>query len=254
MRRGVTVVKVGGNEVEDAGWIGELALRLRPYAPLVVVHGGGREVSALQRRLGAEPEWRAGLRVSTEETVRLAAMVLSGVVNKRLVAAFLGAGIDALGVSGEDGALVMAEPVPGGESGRTGVVTSVRVSLLESLIGLGLVPVLSSISRGADGGAMNVNADDVAAAVAGALVAERLLFVSNVDGVALGDGVVAELASGQVDQAIASGIVTGGMAPKLLAAARAAQAGVPDVRIGGPDILIGDDAGTRVVTRVLVSA
>lgn len=253
MARGVTVVKVGGHEVEDPAWIDQLALRLAGHAPLVVVHGGGREVSALQRRLGAEPEWRDGLRVSTEETVRLASMVLSGVVNKRLVAALLSAGVDALGVSGEDGALVRADPAPGVEPGRTGVVASVRLSLLESLIGLGLVPVLSSISRGPDGGAMNVNADDVAAALAAAFPAERLLFVSNVAGVTTGDGIAAELASDEVDQVIASGVATGGMAPKLLAAARAAHAGVPDVRIGGLELLAGA-AGTRVLRRATVSA
>lgn len=245
MPRGVTVVKVGGHEVEDAAWIGELCRRLAGCTPLVVVHGGGREVSALQRRFGAEPEWRDGLRVSTEETVRVASMVLSGVVNKRLVAALLSAGLDALGVSGEDGALVIAEPASGGALGRTGVVASVRASLLESLLDVGLVPVLSSISRGVDGAPLNVNADDVACAVAIALRAERLHFVSNVEGVELGGGAIAELPGDDVESMIDSGVVHGGMAPKLRAAVCAVRSGVPEVRIGGLDVLSGA-GGTRV--------
>lgn len=250
----VTVVKVGGNEVEDAAWVSELAGRVGACVPLVVVHGGGREVSALQRQFGAEPEWRDGLRVSSGETVRLAAMVLSGVVNKRLVAALLTAGIDAVGLSGEDGALIAAEPVLGGALGRTGTVVSVRAGLLEGLLGLGHVPVVSPISRGADGAPLNVNADDVAAAVAAALGAERLLFVSDVDGVSASHGrTTAALGLEEIEDAIASGIVTGGMAPKLRAAARAAEAGVREVRIGGVDLLAGG-AGTRVHARASVLA
>ena len=246
MTHGVTVVKIGGNEVEDALWVRELALHLAECKPLVVVHGGGREVTALQASFGAEPEWRDGLRVSSPETVRIASMVLSGIVNKRLVSALLGAGVDAIGISGEDGALVLAEPAQGGALGRTGVVASVRASLLESLLGIGLVPVVSPISRGQDGAPLNVNADDVAAAVAAALGAERLLFVSNVAGVQLRGGVVQQLSAHEVEPGIAGGAVTGGMAPKLRAATRAVGAGVKDVRIGGLDLLSGG-AGTRVL-------
>lgn len=253
MATGVTVVKVGGNEVEDAAWVRALVARLGSARPLVVVHGGGREVSALQQHLGAEPEWRDGLRVSSAETVRIVSMVLNGVVNKRLVAALIDAGVDALGVSGEDGALITAEAARGGALGRTGVVKAVRVDLLVSLLRLGVVPVISPVSRGVDGAPFNVNADDAASAVAIALGAERLLFLSNVAGV-LEAGVAREqLDAGEVELAIASGVVTGGMAPKARAAARASQAGVQDVRIGGLDLLDGA-AGTRVIGAMEVVA
>ena len=253
MPRGVTVVKVGGNEVEDGAWVAALAAGLRTHGPLVVVHGGGREVSALQRHFGAEPEWRDGLRVSSTETVALASMVLSGVVNKRLVGALLSAGIDAVGLSGEDGGLLLAEPAQNGALGRTGTVVAVRASLVESLLGLGLAPVLSPISRGVDGLPLNVNADDAACAIAVALGAERLLFVSNVAGVALAGGTVSDLAIDEIDGAVQSGHVTGGMVPKLKAAARAAGAGVADVRIGALDLLDGA-AGTRIGAAIAVPA
>ena len=250
---GVTVVKVGGNEVEDALWVRDLALSLADCRPLVVVHGGGREVSALQASFGVEPEWRDGLRVSSADTVRIASMVLSGVVNKRLVAALLSVGVDALGVSGEDGALITADAAMGGALGRTGVVVDVRADLIRALLALGLVPVISPISRGRDGAPFNVNADDAAAAIAAALGAERLLFVSNIAGVIVGDVVAERLVIEEAEVAIRAGAVTGGMAPKVRAAARAAAAGVSDVRIGDMDLLTGG-AGTRVLADLEVVA
>lgn len=250
---GVTVVKVGGNEVEDALWVRDLALSLADCQRLVVVHGGGREVSALQASFGVEPEWRDGLRVSSADTVRIASMVLSGVVNKRLVAALLSVGVDALGVSGEDGGLITADAAMGGALGRTGVVADVRADLIRALLGLGLVPVISPISRGRDGAPFNVNADDAAAAIAAALGAERLLFVSNIAGVVVGDVVAERLVIEEAEVAIRAGAVTGGMAPKVRAAARAAAAGVSDVRIGDLDLLTGA-AGTRVLADLEVVA
>jgi acetylglutamate kinase len=253
MATGVTVVKVGGNEVEDAAWVGALAARLGGARPLVVVHGGGREVSALQQRFGVEPEWRDGLRVSSAETVRIVSMVLNGVVNKRLVGALIGAGVDALGISGEDGALITAEPAQAGALGRTGVVQAVRADLLVALLRLGMVPVVAPVSRGIDGAPLNVNADDAASAIAIALGAERLLFVSNVAGVLDGASALDRMDVSEVELAIAGGVVTGGMAPKARAAARAAQAGVSDVRIGGLDVLDGA-AGTRFLAALEVVA
>ncbi len=247
MSRGITVVKVGGNEVDDAAWTARLARALaRRGGSTVVVHGGGKEITALQRALGAEPEWRDGLRVTTDESVRAVAMVLSGVVNKRLVSALLTAGIDAVGISGEDGGLLRAALLRGGALGRTGEVAEVRTRLLAAWLEQGLVPVVSPVSRGPDGGPLNVNADDAAAAVAAAMGATELLFVSNVPGVLDGGAVLPELAAGEVEALIESGTASGGMAPKLRAAARAAAA-AGRVRIGGLEMLEDHGAGTRVL-------
>lgn len=246
------VIKVGGNELEDARWVADFAAsvsRLKDQA-VVIVHGGGREVSALQHTLGSEPEWRDGLRVTSDRAMPAVSMVLSGLVNKRLVAALLSAGVDALGISGEDGALIEAAPLLGGALGRTGEVVRVRHSLLEGLLDLGLTPVVSPVSRGRDGRALNVNADDSAAAIARALSAAVLLFVSNVPGV-LGDGdSLPEIEAGEVEPLISSGVVTGGMAPKLRAAARAAAAGAT-IRIGNLAMFADPLAGTRVAARAL---
>ncbi|HEX8271707.1 MAG TPA: acetylglutamate kinase [Longimicrobiaceae bacterium] len=247
MSRGITVVKVGGNEVDDAAWTARLAAALaRRGGSTVVVHGGGKEITLLQRALGAEPEWRDGLRVTTDDSVRAVAMVLSGVVNKRLVSALLTAGMDAVGISGEDGGLLRAGLLRGGALGRTGEVAEVRVRLLLAWLELGLVPVVSPVSRGPDGGPLNVNADDAAAAVAAALGAAELLFVSDVPGVLDGGAVLPEVAADEVEALIEAGTASGGMAPKLRAAARAAAA-AGRVRIGGLEMLDDHGAGTRVL-------
>jgi acetylglutamate kinase len=245
---GVAVVKIGGNEIDDPSWLERLAAAAAGHeGALVVVHGGGKEVTELQRALGAEPEWRDGLRVTTPEALRAVSMVLSGLVNKRLVALFVGAGTQAVGVSGEDAGMFRAEPKLGGALGRTGEIREVRTSLLETLLAHGLLPVVSPVSRGPDGGALNVNADDAAAALAVALGAERLLFVSNIPGVLAEGATLPEVTAARVEELIRQGTASGGMAPKLRAAAHAASNGVLDVRIGDLEMLSASAAGTRVM-------
>jgi acetylglutamate kinase len=242
----VAVIKLGGNEVDDREWLARLADAVAARAgQAVLVHGGGKEVTALQRALGAEPEWRDGLRVTSDEGMRAVAMVLSGLVNKRIASALLTAGVDAVGISGEDGALLEADVARGGAMGRIGEVRRVRSALLHGLLAQGLVPVVSPVSRGPDGRALNVNADDAAAAVAAAMGAGELLFVSNVPGVLAGGAVVGAIGADEVEALIADGTAAGGMAPKLRAAARAAG-GVGRVRIGGVEMLGDETAGTRV--------
>ena len=244
------VVKVGGHEVDDREWTARLAAAIAAAdRPVVVVHGGGKEVSEVQRVLGAEPEWKDGLRVTTPEALRAVAMVLSGVVNKRLVGALLDAGADALGLSGEDGGLLQADFAKGGALGRTGEVVAVRAELLHTLLERGVVPVVSPVSRGPDGGALNVNADDAAAAVAAALGAAELLLVSNIPAVLDGAGApIPALGAAEVEALIESGVAAGGMAPKLRAAARTVAAGVGSARIGSLDMLADPLAGTRIAT------
>jgi acetylglutamate kinase len=243
----VRVVKVGGNRAEDAGWMREVAEAIAAApVPTVLVHGGGREVSELQRALGVEPEWRDGLRVTTPRTLEILRMVLSGAVNKRWVAALLAAGRDAIGVSGEDGGLLRARVSRGGALGRTGELESVRVALLHGWIADGVTPVLSPVSRGADGGALNVNADDAAAGIAAALGAAELLFVSDVAAVRGGGRALEALDAGGVEALLASGEASDGMRPKLRAALAARSAGAGAVRIGAVEMLTDPSAGTRI--------
>ncbi|MDR0787103.1 MAG: acetylglutamate kinase [Gemmatimonadota bacterium] len=245
----ITVVKVGGNEVDDPAWVKRLASGIAASPdPVVVVHGGGKEVSDVQRTLGAEPAWRDGLRVTTPEALRAVSMVLSGLVNKRLVAALITAGVPAAGLSGEDGGTLRAVPVRGGVMGRTGEIERVDGALIRVLLDGGFTPVISPVSRGPDGGALNVNADDSAAAVAGALGAERFLLVSNVPGVLRDGARIPSVTEAALEELISLEVASGGMIPKLRAGMRAAAAGVADVRIGDLSLLSDSNAGTRLLT------
>jgi acetylglutamate kinase len=241
----IRVVKLGGNLLDRPGWLAECARALADAGPVVVVHGGGAAITALSQRLGLPVEKRDGLRVTTPAVAEVVEMVLAGPVNRRIVAALRDAGVDAVGLSGADGGLLTAVQAPGG-LGQVGLITAVRAGLLHSLLLAGLTPVVAPITPNTEGSVWNVNADDAAAAIAGALEAAELLQVSDVPGV-LVDGVVSpSLSDGEIEGLIARGVVTGGMAAKLRAAAAALARGARAVRIGGVSLLTDSRAGTRI--------
>lgn len=240
------VVKIGGNLADDLDWMRSVAAGIAAAnTPTLLVHGGGKEVSQLQRAMGEEPEWRDGLRVTSPVALDAVRMVLSGAVNKRWTAALIDAGVAGMGISGEDAGLLIARISHGGALGRTGEVESVRTDLIRGWMAQGLTPVVSPVSRGPDGGGLNVNADDAAAAVASALEADELLFVSDVVGVRRRGEWIGGIDRGEADEMIASGEAAGGMRPKLLAALAAADR-VAKVRIGDVTMLTDGSAGTRI--------
>lgn len=243
------VIKIGGNRADDAGWIAEVARAVAAsLVPTVLVHGGGKDVTELQRAIGIEPEWRDGLRVTTPRVMEIVRMVLSGGVNKRWVAALIDAGADAAGISGEDGGLLRGVRLQGGALGRAGEVTEVRTELLDAWLARGITPVVSPVTRGDDGQGLNVNADDAAASVAAWMRAGELLFVSDVPGVKAGGAWVDGLDEAAAAALLESGEAAGGMRPKLRAALRASAAGVGRVRIGAVEMITDDRAGTRIET------
>lgn len=250
------VIKIGGNRADDAGWIREVAGAVAASrVPTVLVHGGGKDVTELQRALGIEPEWLDGLRVTTPRVLEVVRMVLSGGVNKRWVAALLDAGADAAGISGEDGGLLTGTVLRGGALGRAGELTAVRTELLQAWLERGIVPVVSPVTRGEDGEGLNVNADDAAAGVASWMRAAELLFVSDVPGVKAGGEWVDALDADAAAALLESGEAAGGMRPKLRAALRAREAGVERVRIGAVEMMTDGGAGTRIeITREAVHA
>jgi acetylglutamate kinase len=173
-------------------------------------------------------------------------MVLTGWINKRIVAALVGAGMIAAGVAGEDGALLQAERKEGGRLGEVGEVALVNPKVLRALLDAGITPVVSPISRGPLGVPLNVNADEAAIAVAAALPATRLLLVSDVPGVLVNGRVEPQITAAEAESLIRSGAATGGMVVKIRQALVAANAGV-EVRIGGDEILLDDQVGTRIL-------
>jgi acetylglutamate kinase len=243
----VRVVKIGGAALSDGAWLGDFAAAAaRADAPLVIVHGGGPEISGLCERLELPVSWHDGRRVTTPAALDAASMVLTGRINKRIVGALVGAGVDALGLSGEDAGLLRAELAEGGALGRVGVISSVRTPLLANFLAAGLTPVLSPISIGPDGGPVNVNADEAASAVAVAMGADDLVFLTDVQGVFDGSTFRAELSVPDAHAFVAGGVASGGMALKLRAAVAALESGVASVRIGPPQLLHETGMGTRI--------
>jgi acetylglutamate kinase len=240
------VLKIGGRAQNDAG----LAAAVRNAAErdgILVVHGGGDEVSALQRRLGMTPTFHGGRRVTTTADLEIVQMVLSGTANKRLVASFVGAGIRAVGISGEDDGLLVACATARDTLGEVGEPSRVQTGLLELLVNAGYVPVVSPVARDdVTGATLNVNGDDAAAAIAVALSADELVLVADVPGVMSGDVVLPEL---DVERALAlidNGTARDGMAAKLQAARRAVERGVARVRIGNIAAIESASVGTVI--------
>lgn len=222
----VIVVKIGGNDLETPGFVEQLAqtvAALVQHTPLVIVHGGGKSVSQMQQRLGLEPVYLNGQRVTDAASLDVVEMMLSGLVNKRLTLALLQHGVDALGMSGVDRGLLRVEPVP--EMGRVGRIVAVRADVLRDLCVQGIVPVVSPVSLGADG-RYNVNADHAAGAIAAALDAEVATFLTNVPGVRVGASVAPVLTAAEAQQLISTGVINGGMIPKVTAALDAVAQGV----------------------------
>lgn len=251
------VVKIGGRAQGDPALAPTVAAAWRARSgALCLVHGGGDEVSALQRRLGMEVRFQGGRRVTTRDDVEVVRMVLSGTINKRLVAALVGAGVQAVGISGEDAGLVGARLTSDRSLGAVGEPREVNAALLGHLVAGGFLPVVSPLARAlhgapdesiAEGDGLNVNGDDAAAAIAIALGAEELLLVADVPGV-LDAGV--PLSAIDADGArglVEDGTAAGGMAAKIEAALHALQHGVRRVRIG--DLAaIADSARGTVIT------
>ena len=228
----VVVVKVGGNAIEQRKDETLLDLVLLRYVGMlpVLVHGGGSEITALSQRLGLRSEFRNGLRVTDAATMDVVKMVLTGKVSPDLVATINRLGGQAIGMSGEDGPTIIAEELDP-ELGFVGRVVQVNAEPITALLERSYIPVIASIGLGYDGRAYNINADTVAAEVAVALGAAKLILMTDVPGV-LGSGQVVQSEIGREAalSMIADGEVTGGMIPKLEACLRALDA-VPQAHI-----------------------
>ncbi|HYW49152.1 MAG TPA: acetylglutamate kinase [Gemmatimonadaceae bacterium] len=250
------VVKLGGRVQSDAALPAVLAAAWRESAALVVVHGGGDEVSALQAAFGRQSQFVDGKRVTATEDLELLRMALSGSANKRLVAALVGAGLPAVGISGEDAGMLQAAAETRETLGEVGTPSQVDATLMQHLLSGGFCPVVSPLARDRDsqaGGVLNVNGDDAAAAIAVALHADELLLVSDVAGVLVDGAALTQLDADGARELMVQGIARGGMAAKLEAALGALQRGVARVRIGDVSALTDATHGT-VITLAGVSA
>lgn len=237
------VIKYGGSAMKDPALLektsGDIALLkyvgLRP----VVVHGGGPAINEMLERVGVESKFHNGLRITDEETMEITEMVLTGKVNKRLVRALSLHGVESVGITGEDGGLLTAVPKGGDEShpdlGLVGEIQSVGTRLLRVLLSGEYVPVVAPVSVDSTGKVYNINADDAAVAVASALDAEKLVYLSDVPGILRDpedlDSLITSVSESEARQLISDGTVSGGMVPKVECALRAVDGGVGSVHI-----------------------
>lgn len=249
------VVKLGGRVQSDPALPAVLSASWAASPALVVVHGGGDEVSALQKAFGRVSQFIDGRRVTDVEDLALLRMALSGSANKRLVAAMVGAGMPAVGISGEDAGMLGAIAETRATMGEVGTPSDVNPALLRHLLAGGFCPVVSPLARDREsrgGGVLNVNGDDAAAAIAVALQASELLLISDVEGVLMDGVALAQLDADAAREAIRRGVARGGMAAKLDAALGALARGVARVRIGAVSALTDATRGT-VITLAGVS-
>ena len=227
------VLKISGHQIDDSEFLTSLAQTIaKMQAPVIVVHGGGKEISEMQALLGIEPHYVDGVRVTDARSLAIVTMVLCCTVNKRLVRYLLAEGLDAMGLSGIDRGIIRANkmPHPDIDMGYTGEVTEVNGDALLDLITQGITPVVAPLSLGEDSH-YNVNGDHVAGAIAVATQAEQVIFLSNVEGVLVNDVVAPELTSRKTDDLIQNGTIFGGMIPKVQMALHALEAGVPQAVI-----------------------
>lgn len=229
------VLKIGGNELSDSAFLKNLAHTVASLdEPVTIVHGGGQAIADMQARLGLQAVKVDGLRVTDAESLAVSQMVLSGQTNKIIVVALLAAGVNAVGISGVDGGLLrcIKKQHLTADLGYVGQIVKVQPQIIKMLIAQGVVPVISPISLGLEGQVYNVNADEAAGAVAAALAARVLSFISNIPGVLdQHDQPIAKLTSAQTEQLIQRGIIRDGMVPKVRAALDVVDQGVPNVRI-----------------------
>jgi acetylglutamate kinase len=232
------VVKYGGNAMTDPALARQFAddvvlmrsVGMRP----VVVHGGGPQISALMERLGMVPEFRDGLRVTDAESLDVARMVLVGKINRDIVSAVNVHGPLAVGLSGEDAGLILAS-ARNPELGFVGDVAAVNPGIVERLLAEELIPVVSTIGADLAGQSYNINADTVAGALAEALGAEKVVYLTDVEGL-LADlddpsSLISHIDAAQLQKLIDAGGLTGGMIPKIAACVHAVDYGVGSAHI-----------------------
>ena len=237
----VVVVKYGGNALAGSSDVDAASTFARDIALMhavgikpVVVHGGGPQISALMERLGKKPEFRNGLRVTDQETIEIASMVLLGTVNPQLVSAINVHGARAVGVSGQDAGLLQVEQRDP-ELGFVGDIHAVDPTVLLSAINDNAIPVVATIGSDSSGQAYNVNADTAAAAIAVALGAEKLIYLTDIEGLrAVKDdpaSLIRKATASEVDAMLKTGSIDGGMIPKMESCVSALQQSVHDCHI-----------------------
>jgi acetylglutamate kinase len=239
----IVVVKLGGTTIEDQRHVLEDVAIVARRRPIVLVHGGGKRITEWLDRLGVKSRFEGGLRVTDAAALEVAAAVLRGVVNSELVSTLRDLGVDAVGLSGVDGGLLIAERVP--NLGLVAHVVGLKRDLLDAILVADQVPVVAPLARDEEGVVCNVNADDAAAGIAAGLGARQLVLLTDVDGIRDSDGSRFDtMTAGEAEELIGRGVINGGMVPKVRAALAA-------LTWPGTESIIADSAANGALERAL---
>ncbi len=239
----ILVVKLGGTTIAEQRQVLDEVARVSRTRPVILVHGGGKRITEWLERLGVPTKFEGGLRVTDAASLEVAAAVLRGVVNSELVAGLRDLGVDAVGLSGVDGGMLVAERIPG--MGLVARVVDLRRDLLDSLLVSGQVPVVAPLARDEEGIVCNVNADDATAGIAAGLGARQTVFMTDVDGIRGADGErIANVTVAEAETLIAEGVISGGMIPKVRSALAA-------VTTEGSEAVIVDGSAADALTRAV---
>lgn len=262
------VIKYGGSITGDTDATGafmeDVAALKESGLKVVIVHGGGPDINRMLDRLNLKGEFVKGLRVTDAAAVEVVEMVLSGLVNKGLTSGLLDKGVDAVGISGRDGRLIEARKLLLEENGEkidigfVGEVANINDKIIRDLLSLGYVPVISPVAGDREGSVYNINADYAAAAIGIALEADSLVYLSDVDGLygEMNDknSLINVIEAGEIEGLIDSGVITGGMIPKMKCCIDAIKNGVKSVcLIGGKkphalmELFSGKSVGTTII-------
>ena len=265
----VIVVKYGGHAMTDDALkqqvMEDIALLWLIGVKVVLVHGGGPEINLLMERLGHVPQFVNGCRVTDEETIEIVQMVLAGKVNKSLVNLLNKKGVKAIGLSGMDGKLLMCKKKDE-KLGFVGDIVKVNPKVIRDIIEKNYIPVVSTVGADTKGNLYNINGDTAAAHIAGALHAERLIMMTDIAGILRDkdnpDTLIPEIKVSQAQELYDSGIISGGMIPKVDCAVEAIKEGVKNVVIMDGkvphsilmELLTNEGAGTMIVNQGLKNA
>lgn len=268
--KGRLVIKYGGHALQDPessiSVFSDIKRLKQQSYQVVLVHGGGPRISSMLKNLGVKSEYHRGLRITDKSTMEITEMVLSGGVNKELVGLGQKMGIKTVGISGRDAGLILAGKMDVEEAcidlGRVGGILEVNIEILELLLSKGYLPIISPVSGDGEGLSLNINADHAAGALAAALKAERIIFLTDVKGVMDGKPgrgssekrIFKTLSADQARKLITEGIIRDGMLPKVKTCLETLQQGVKKAQIidgKRPQSLLqaltGNDTGTMIV-------
>lgn len=229
----IIVIKTGGKAASDKISVSSLFREMKSLSEkylFVLVHGGGAELSRVSRIFELEPVFKEGVRLTTAPEMEIADMVLAGKINKELVRLGTLCGLEAVGLSGCDGKIFTGRSLD--ENSHTGRIVDVRPELLRILLEKRYLPIVSSVSAEEGGKALNINADEAALALSSALKASKLFFISDIPGVLKEGKVIPLLSKSQSEDEIASGVISGGMIPKVRSSVSAIEKGVKEISIG----------------------